>query len=109
MQIEYKTKLQVEFAAPHEKKQWVLIGIFVVVVNGVEHEIPIGFWTDFASVPRLFWNLISPYELGYGPVPHDFGYFTGIETKEYWDSVFEACMIKDKIPSWKRIAAYQCV
>ena len=109
MVIEYKTKLQVEFSAPHERNQWVLVGIFIVVVDGIEYEIPIGFWTDFASIPKFFWNIISPYDLGFGSVPHDFGYFTGIKTKEYWDSVFEACMIKDQIPSWKRHAAYNAV
>jgi hypothetical protein len=107
--IEYKTRLQVEFAAPHEKKQWFLVGVFVISVDDVEYEIPIGFWTDFASVPKFFWNIISPYDLGFGPVPHDYGYFTGIKTKAYWDSVFEACMVKDKIPSWKCIAAYKAV
>jgi hypothetical protein len=109
MIVEYKTSLDVRFAAPYKKKQWTLVSPFIFTVDGVEYVVPVGFYTDFASVPKIFWNLISPYDLGYGPIPHDFGYFTGIESKEYWDNVFNACMEKDQVRDWKRIVAYIAV
>lgn len=109
--VEYHTILKPEFLINSERKRHWRIGVppFEFSVNGKHYVIPSEFLTDFASVPRFIWPIISPYELGVGPVPHDFGYYTGVETKEYWDKVFEACMAKDKIPSWKRLAAYQAV
>jgi hypothetical protein len=114
MEIEYLSYLDVRFAAPKAKKQWTLINPFGFKViddnkNEEEYEVPVAFWTDFASIPQVAWSIISPYQLGYGPIPHDFGYFTGIKDKDYWDNVFDACMRKDGITLWKRISAYQAV
>jgi hypothetical protein len=82
---------------------------FVFSVDNDLYTVPEGFWTDFASVPRLLWSLISPYDLGVGPIPHDFGYRTRQRDRKYWDDVFAACMLKDKISRWRRAAAYQAV
>jgi hypothetical protein len=109
MLIEYKSKLDVRFSKPDQAKQWQLLNPFVFVVDGTEYVVPSAFWTDFASVPRIVWNIISPYDLGYGPVPHDFGYFTGIKGREFWDDVLMACMEKDGVSLFKRQAAYRAV
>ena len=85
MIVEYKNFLDVRFSKPDQQKQWQVLTPFVFVVDGVEYVVPEAFWTDFASVPRVVWNIISPYDLGYGPIPHDFGYFTGIKNQEFWD------------------------
>lgn len=110
MIVEYKTFLDVRFWANTDKGQhWQVLNPFIFTVDGAEYTVPVEFWTDFASIPRIVWNIIDPYALGYGPVPHDFGYFTGIGTQEYWDRVFLTCMEKDKIPTWKRQSAYLAV
>ena len=36
--------------------------------------VPVGFETDLASIPRLLWFLISPFDLGVATVPYDWLY-----------------------------------
>ena len=109
MIVEYKSFLDVRFSKPDQEKQWQVLKPFVFAVDGVDYIVPEMFWTDFASVPRVVWSIISPYDLGYGPIPHDFGYFTGIKSREFWDDVLMACMEQDKIAWFKRNAAYRAV
>ena len=44
--------------------------------DGVRYKlrVPVGFETDLASIPRLLWFLISPFDLGAATVPHDWLY-----------------------------------
>jgi hypothetical protein len=37
--------------------------------------VPAGFQNDLASVPRVLWWYISPFDLGLAAVPHDWIYF----------------------------------
>lgn len=111
MKIEYLSQLKVQFSveAPNGGDHWTLTHDFPFLVDDHEFLIPAGFWTNFASVPRSFWSIISPYDLGVGCIPHDFGYYTHSANKDYWDLVFLACMEKDGIKLWKRQAAYYAV
>lgn len=110
MKIEYLSDLDARFHVKADRgRRWRLIAPFIFSVDGERFEVPVYFWTDFASIPRLIWPVISPYDLGDGPVPHDFGYFTGLKDKRFWDEVLRACMELDGIPSWKRRAAYRAV
>lgn len=110
MIIQYHSKLKTEFSTvPNGNRRCPLVEPFEFSVDSARFVVPAGFWTDFASVPRLLWPIISPYDLGIGPVPHDFGYFTGHANRAYWDMVLLACMEKDKIAGWKRSAAYRAV
>lgn len=55
--------------------------------------VPIGFQTDFASVPRLFWMFISPIDKhGKAAVVHDYLYYTGIYSKAKADLIFKEGM-----------------
>lgn len=110
MDIEYKSPLVPEFVSSlNLGRHWRLTKPFEFSVDGNQFAVPPDFWTDFASVPRMLWPLISPYDLGVGPIPHDFGYFTGYANKDYWDLVLLACMEKDRIAGWKRQSAYRAV
>jgi len=111
MNVEYLTPLVPQFVyhPPIEGRCWQLVQPFVFKVDGHQFTVPAGFWTDFASVPRPIWPVISPYDLGVGPVPHDFGYFTGHANQAYWDLVLLACMEHDGISKFKRNAAYRAV
>lgn len=83
--------------------EWILVHPFKYD-GGV---IPKGFVTDFASIPRLFWNLISPTGLGdVGPIKHDWKYRNGLGTRADADYGFLLDMIADNIPWGKRIVAY---
>jgi hypothetical protein len=37
--------------------------------------VPVDFETDLASIPRLLWSFISPFDLGAAVVPHDWLYY----------------------------------
>lgn len=108
--IQYLSPLRPDFCTNSNRgRRWRLVVPFRFSVEGRIFDTPQDFYTDFASVPRIIWPIISPYDLGVGPVPHDFGYFTGWESKSYWDDVFMACMKKDGIILWKRESAYRSV
>ena len=84
-----------------------------------------GFKTDLASVPRMLWALISPWDIARAAVIHDFLYFQCREysTKTAFDSFLwkNVRRISDKIflmamdaaepsvPSWKKKSAYYAV
>lgn len=110
MIAEYLSELDIRFhTRPNKGRRMQLISPFLIRIDENRFEIPIAFWTDFASIPRGIWPIISPYELGKGCVPHDFGYYTGLMDKAFWDNVFLACMKHDKISMWKRFVAYVAV
>lgn len=110
MDVQYLSPLRPDFLpVPINNCHWRIVVPFKFSVNGKLYETPPNMLTDFASVPRVVWSIVDPYDLGVGPVPHDMGYQTGAENKQYWDSVFEACMLNDFVPAWKRTVAYQAV
>ncbi len=56
-------------------------------------EVPVGFVTDMASVPRAFWTLWPPvgvYSLA--AVLHDYLYATGIVSRKDADGIFRRAM-----------------
>ena len=60
-------------------------------------DVPRGFITDFASVPRLFWNVIPPYgKHGKAAVVHDYLYGTnglyGRYSRARCDAIFLEAM-----------------
>jgi len=76
---------------------WKLVEPFVYEEGGLgseqKIEIPTGFITDFASVPRIFWNLISPWgRHGKAAVLHDFLYATGQFTRKRSDDILLEAM-----------------
>lgn len=56
-------------------------------------EVPAGFVTDFASIPRLIWWFVSPWgKHGRAAVLHDFLYWSQTGSRRYADGVFLAAM-----------------
>lgn len=72
-----------------------------------------GFLTDLASIPRILWNIIAPFELSTeAPVVHDFLYRNGglgKYTREQADQIFLELMAKEGVVWWKRHVAYRAV
>lgn len=57
-------------------------------------EVPEGFVTDFASVPRFFWRLLPPTgKYGKAAVIHDFLYRTGAVPRVEADDTFYRAML----------------
>lgn len=76
-------------------------------------DVPMGFETDFASVPRGLWNIFPPD----GPwtqaaVVHDWLYNTRgmhVRTRKACDVIFLEAMTALKVPLWKRQLMYRAV
>ena len=72
--------------------------------------VPMGFVTNFASVPRFFWRLFPPQgEYSEAATVHDYLYQSGIFDKETADLIFKAAMKKAGVPAWKYVLMYQAV
>jgi hypothetical protein len=110
--VRYLSELDLRFHVRGDgecRRRWRLVSPFAFEVDGRLWQVPALFWTDFASIPRIVWPIVAPDELGYGPIPHDWGYYSGQEDKDYWDHVFLACMQLDRICPWKAAAAHEAV
>jgi hypothetical protein len=72
--------------------------------------VPVGFVTDFASVPRIFWSVISPIDKhGKAAVIHDYLYYSRKYSKHKCDLIFrEALKVLDVTP-WKVFCMYWAV
>ena len=69
--------------------------------------IPIGFETDFASVPRLFWSLMPPWgRYSVAAVVHDYLYNTQETTRLEADKLFEELMEELDVSIFKRKLMY---
>lgn len=73
-------------------------------------EVPVGFITDFASVPRIFWFLISPIDKhGKAAVIHDYLYYTKIYSRKEADKIFLECLKVLGVTTWKQYTMYYAV
>lgn len=73
-------------------------------------EVPAGFQTDFASIPKnIHWLLhpVGPY--GKAAVLHDYLYDKGLRTKAEADLIFLEAMGVLKVPKYIRYAMYYAV
>lgn len=74
-------------------------------------KVPVGFITNFASVPRIFWFIISPIdEHGKAAVIHDFCYYIGYNaSKKRCDDIFREALQVLKCSKWKIFFMYWSV
>jgi hypothetical protein len=65
-------------------------------------EVPVGFWTDWASV-GLAASIISPTDpsICRGALGHDFLYFIGYVNRKVCDNFIAQAMLIDAAPFWK--------
>jgi hypothetical protein len=72
--------------------------------------VPMGFVTDFASVPRLFWSLLPPIgRYGYAALFHDFVYWEQTTTRRDADLVFRNTMLELGVSRLVTFALYGSV
>jgi len=108
----FTTKLEV---TPYDDIQWELIEPFDYCVGDLNDpieviKVPVGFLTDFASVPRILWNILPPYEsYGKAAVLHDYLYYTNKYPRKVCDDIFLEAMEVLKVPKWKRLVIYYSV
>lgn len=72
--------------------------------------VPIGFVTDFASIPRVFWTLIPPdSRYSYAAIVHDYLYWEQYLSRETSDNIFKFLMEDFKINTVTVNAIYSAV
>ena len=80
--------------------------------RGAIHTVPIGFRTDGASIPKIFWSFVgSPFTGLYrrAALIHDYLYFSQTTTRLHADKVFLEGMKSLKVSWWKRKVMYYAV
>jgi hypothetical protein len=72
--------------------------------------VPAGKVTDFASVPRIFWWIISPIDThAKAAVVHDYCYGVNYKSKDYSDRIFSEGLQVLGVKHWKILIMYWCV
>jgi hypothetical protein len=78
--------------------------------DGTVDEIPAGFTSDGASIPRCLWRLESPYGHLLEPaIAHDMRYRLKIGGREQADNYFREGIRVTSVAKWKRPLIYQGV
>jgi hypothetical protein len=73
-------------------------------------EVPIGFVTDLASIPRVFWAILPPHaRYSYPAIIHDYLYWTQICTRELADEVLKLAMKDMEVSNVQVFTIYQAV
>ncbi|EDN0016913.1 phage tail protein [Salmonella enterica subsp. enterica serovar Poona] len=73
-------------------------------------EVPAGFVTNLASVPRIFWTLLPPDgKYAKAAMIHDYMYDNALRTKKEADLIFLDGMTVLDVPKWKRTIMYWAV
>lgn len=72
--------------------------------------VPIGFRTDFASVPRPLWSFLPPVGLyAKAAVIHDYLYESKSRSRKEADEIFLEAMVILGVPQWKRTLMFWAV
>ena len=76
-------KLELTHTMVDRRHIWILLEDYHTTHNGIEWVIPKGFMTDLASIPGWLASVVSPQEIAYGALLHDYFYeYTPIPRKE---------------------------
>lgn len=90
---------------------WTLREAFIYDSSVGPITVPKGFVTDFASVPRVFWNILPPFgRYGKAAVVHDYLYRTqGYASKPVADAIFLEAMKALGVPTLLRYTMFYAV
>lgn len=78
--------------------------------SGNSIDVPIGFMTDFASVPGLFRFLVSKWgKHGNATVIHDYCYWTQERSRKESDKIFKEAMEVSGVKAWRKMLVYLAV
>lgn len=75
--------------------------------DGTMIDVPAGFVTDFASIPRVLWNVLPPSFYAKPAILHDYLYFVGkagdlVVTRAQADKVFRDALQETGVNARKR-------
>jgi hypothetical protein len=90
--------------------RWFLVEPLVYECSQGTFIVPADFDTDFASVPQIFWSLISPWGRHMkAAVVHDFLYRTHKTSRKQADDIFYFMMKESGVSWWRRQTIYRSV
>jgi len=90
----------------HQRTQWEV----VVPVTLLRFEIPMGFVTDGASVPRVMWWLFPPSgRYMAAALLHDYLLQSGLVTRAQADHLFLEVMVRMDVATWRRVTMFAAV
>jgi len=73
-------------------------------------EVPAGFVTDLASIPRPFWSLLRPDDdYAYAAIIHDYFYWIQVRPREMADEILKFAMQDFEVANWKINTIYAAV
>ena len=73
-------------------------------------DVPIGFVTDFASIPRIFWSLLRPDgAYVYAAIIHDYLYWTQSGSRSAADATFRLAMLDFEVDTATATSIYGAV
>jgi hypothetical protein len=95
-------------------KSWVIRNSFSYDIGEENSKntinIPIGFTTDFTSVPRFLWWLFPRWgKYGNAAVIHDYCYWEQMLSRKEADLIFKEAMEVLQVPKWKISTIYRAV
>lgn len=92
-------------------ENWTLRDQFIYDSSVGAITVPAGFVTDFASVPRVLWNVLPPFgRYGKAAIVHDFLYRTkGYASKPVADAIFLEAMKALGVSTLVRYAMFYAV
>jgi Protein of unknown function (DUF1353) len=72
--------------------------------------VPVGFVSDLASVPRIFWSVLPRQgRYGHAAIVHDYLYWAQERSREESDDIFKTAMEDSKVDSITIATMYQAV
>lgn len=84
--------------------------VYTIGVSKDSVTVPVGFVTDFASIPQVFHSLLRQNGLYLLPaVVHDYLYWKQNCTRDQADRILHLGMIENKVPDVQRLAIYAAV
>jgi hypothetical protein len=95
-------------------KTWIILSDFGYEIgeegSGNIINVPIGTYTDFASIPRLLWAIFPRWgKYGNAAVIHDWMYWDQSQKRLKADQVFLEGMGVLEVPDWERHTIYYAV
>jgi hypothetical protein len=101
------TPIDVEYV---DGRRWTLLTSFACETDALGRiDIPAGFVTDFASIPRVLWAILPPERHAVASLPHDWLYQHGALhgqaiTRGQADALFDELLRFDQAGAWERRA-----
>jgi len=95
-------------------KTWIILNDFAYEIgeegSGDIIRVPIGTYTDFASIPRPLWAIFPRWgKYGNAAVIHDWMYWDQSRSRKEADDIFLEGMEVLEVPSWTRKTIYRAV